>query len=211
MLNQPSSTNSFWTDAELDRYINEGVRVCFAEVTQNNEGQYLTVADLDLQAGVESVNLPSDCFEVRAAYRKLTDAYVVMPYNGDVTRGYQTQSTNSGDTYLPSYYFRENALILRDIPAANETGGVRLEYIAFPEVMVSGSNAMPAGISPVFKQVVEMYAISKAKMKESLVTGVDTSALAKANLNELFIQFRESIRNRTLYPKYTVPFNPEGF
>lgn len=210
MLRQPNPANSFWSDEELLRYLNEAVRVYFAEVSFNNEGQFLATADLNLTANVETVALPADCFEVRTLYRKVTDGYVAMSYINDVTRGLITNVTNMGDSYIPSYYFRGNSLVLRDMPSSSETGGLKLEYVQFPDTLVNGGDPLSSQISPVFKQVVEMYAVYKAKMVESLVTGVDTSALAKQNLNELYSQFKDAIKNRTLYPKYTVPFNPEG-
>lgn len=210
MLRQPNPANSFWSDEELLRYLNEAVRVYFAEVTFNNEGQFLATADLNMVGGTETIALPTDCFEVRAVYRKMTDGYVAMAYVNDVTRGFVTAANSTGDMYIPSYYFRGNNLVLRDAPEQSETAGIRLEYVQFPDTLVNGGDALSSQISPIFKQVVEMYAVYKAKMVESLVTGVDTSALAKQNLNELYVQFKEAIKNRTLYPKYTVPYNPEG-
>lgn len=208
MLNQPNASNSFWSDEELMDYLNEGIRVYFAEVVQGNEGQFSTTVDLNLVSGTETVALPSDFFEIRTLHRKTGSSYQIMTYNPDVTASYDTATSSVGDSYVPAYYFQENNIVLRPIPGASETAGLRLDYIKFPSTMVTGGDQMTANVSPVFKQVIEMYAVYKAKLRESLVNGTDTVSMAKSNLNELYKQFQECIVNRSKYPQYTIPFNP---
>lgn len=210
LLNQPSAANSFWTDAELDTYINEGIRIFYAELSDVNEGHFTASTDLDLTANQETVTLPADFFMVRALYRKVTNGYVMLNYRNNLTEGYYTQTGSSGDTYLPYYYFRGNGLVLRPIPFSSETGGLRLEYIQLPDLLVGDSTQLSAQFSPAFKQCIEMYAVYKAKVKESLVNGVDTSALAKANLGELASQYKQIVSLRSKNPVYTKAFNPEG-
>lgn len=211
MLNQPNASNSFWSDSEITGYINEGVRVYFAEVVQNNEGQWTTFTNLNIVSNVETVDLPTNCYKVKALYKAVSTGFVVLPYLNAISDSYSsTQGATGGETYFPSYYFQENKIVLRPIPNYSETAGLRLEYIYFPEALVNPADMMSANVVPLFKQVVEMYAVYKAKVKESLVSGVDTSALAKQNLNELYKQFVDSIRNRSAYPQHIKPWNPEG-
>lgn len=210
LLNQPNEANSFWSDAEIIEYLNEGCRVYFAEVVENNEGQFGAVTDLDVVSGVETIDLPTDCYEVRAAYKKTSSGYSALPYQNIVDRDYLSTGNTGNDTYFPSYYFRQNKLVLRPIPNFSETASIRLEYIQFPDTLVNGGDRLTSQISPIFKQVIEMYAVYKAKLKESLVNGVALHTVAKENFDALYIQFKDSIRSRSKYPQYTNPYNPEG-
>jgi hypothetical protein len=54
-----------------------------------------------------------------------------------------------------------------------------------------------------------MYAVYKAKMKQSMVNGVDLTAIPAANLKAIYTMFRDTINKRSEHPEYVVPFNPE--
>lgn len=209
LLNQPDPNNSFWKDPELSGYLNEGVRLYFLEVQAADEGYFTASSDLDLTNNVETVPLPSDCFKVRAIYKKVNDGYVMLPYRNNLTEGYLNQGGNSLNNYLPYYYFQGNNLILRPIPNFSETAGLHIEYIQFPDQMVWGGDAMTAQVSPIFKQLVVMYAVYKAKLKESMMNGVSVHTVPEENLTALYQAFKNSIAMRSKNPTYVVPYNPE--
>jgi hypothetical protein len=209
-LNQPDPSNSFWTDQELTEYANEGIRTYFAEVISNVEGHFTTASDLNIVSGTETVALPTDCFEVRALYKKVNNGFEILPYSNDLTLGYSTQGGASTELYRPLYFFRDNNLVLRPTPQFSETAGLRIEYIRFPDTLVNGGDSLSTQISPVFKQLIEMYMVYKAKVKESLVNGVNTVTFAQDQLGKIYTLFKEAIVNRSKYPRYTVPYNPEG-
>lgn len=208
-LNEQSSDNSFWSDEELTLYINDGVRLYFQEITDRAEGQFdATPASLNLVQGVDTVALPSDCFYVKALYRVESGRNKMLNYSNNLTEDYDTQGMGSGGSYEPSYYFRGNNIVLRPVPPASETGGLLLEYTSFPETMISGNDQLTSNISPVFKELVVMYAVYKAKVKESLVNGRNTAAMATEHLAQVYKKFRESVSSRSKYPVYTRPFIP---
>lgn len=210
MLNQPNASNSFWSDAELTRYLNEAIRIYFLEITNNDEGFWTKVVDLNVVSNVETVALPTDCFEVKAVYKTIPNGYVVLPYRNMESDSYTTQGGTGSTTYFPSYYFRENNLVLRPVPNFSETAGLRVEYIYFPDMLASPGDTMSDNVLPIFKQLIEMYAVYKAKLKESLTNGTDTSSLAKQNFNELYRLFIDTARNRSKYPQFLKPWNPEN-
>lgn len=210
LLNQPDASNSFWSDAELVRYINEAIRMYFLEVTNNDEGFWTKTVSLDMVANVETVPLPADCFNVKAVYRAVTNGYVVLPYLNAESDSYSTISGGAGDTYLPSYYFRENSLVLRPVPNSNQTAALQVEYVYFPDSMSSAGDTTGTNVLPVFRQLIEMYAVYKAKMKESLTNGTDTSALAKANLGEIYKLFIDTVRNRSKFPQFVKAWHTDG-
>lgn len=209
MLNQPSSTNSFWTDEELSTYLNEAVRRCFHEILMHSEGQFVTTSDLNITSGANTISLPSDFFQMKNVWRKVTGGYEKLTYRNNLTEGYSTESSGSGDGFKPDYSFRGNSLLFNETPGFSETAGIKIEYVQFPETLVTGGDSLTAQISPVYKDLIEMYAVWKAKLKESLVSGASTAGPAKENLNDLFIAFREVIGKRDSSPTSIIPFNPE--
>lgn len=212
MLNQPNAANSTWSDAQLALWINQGIQRYYSEVVQNVEGHWTKIADLDIVSNVETVDLPSDFFEIKALYKKVSDGFVVLPYQNAISSSYATISGESGSqSYFPSYYFRENKIVLRSVPNYSETAGLRVEYIYFPDTLINAGDTLSTNIAPIFAELVEMYAVYKAKTQQSLVNGSDMAALAKENLSSLYKQFTDVIKNRSKYPTFIKPFNPENY
>ncbi len=210
LLNQPEAENSFWTDDELMSYISNAITRYFTELVQHGGGQYDVAVSLDITADQETVALPSDFFQVKALYRKVQEGYEILSYKENLTQGYLVgQSGGSG--YLPSYYFRKNNLVLRPGPAFSETGGLLLEYVSFPAVIQSGGDSLSAEVSPVFRELIVMYAEYKAKLKESLVTGTVTYGPAKENLSDLYVAFKEAMDRRSKNPTFVQAFHPEDY
>lgn len=210
LLNQPNAANSFWSDAEIVAYLNEAIRMYFLEVTNNDEGFWTKTANLDIVANTETVALPTDCFEIKAVYKAVTNGYVVLPYRNAESDSYTTLGGTSGDVYFPSYYFRENSIVLRPVPNFSQTAGLSVEYIYFPDMLQNSGDTMSNNMLPIFRQLIEMYAVYKAKLKESLTNGVDMTPVAKANLGEIYKLFIDTVRNRSKYPQYVKPFSPEN-
>lgn len=211
LLNQPDPKNSFWTDTELTAYLNEGVRLYFLECVLSNEGYFTTTTNLNISTDSELVPLPEDCFQVKNLWKKVTDGYMVLPYKNSLTESYSTQGGTGSDTFLPSYYFRGNNIVLHPVPNYTEAAGLKLEYIQFPDNMVWGGDSLTSQVSPVFKQLIEMYAVYKAKMKESLVNGASMHKVAEENLAALYKTFKDNISRRSRHPVYVVPHNPETY
>jgi hypothetical protein len=207
MLSQSNRNNSFWSDEDLMEYINEAVRLYFVEVTHSNEGLFTTTADLNIALDTETVALPTDCFEVKNLWKKVSNGYELLTYS-NAGESYSTQGGTSSTAYFPSFHFRGNSLVLRPTPNFAETAGLKLEYIQFPETMINGGDSLTNQVSPVFKQVIEAYAVYKAKLKESLVNGVTMHEVAKGNLNDMYIAFKDAIERRAKGPTFIQPFNP---
>lgn len=212
MLNQPNAANSNWSDAQLTTWINQGVQRYYGEVVQNVEGQWTKTANLDIVGGQETVDLPADFFEVKNLWKVVSDGAVILPYQNSTSDSYSTiAGATGGDTYFPSYYLRENKLVLHPFPQGSETGGLRIEYIYFPETMLNAGDTMTSNVAPIFAELIEMYAVYKAKTQQSLVNGSDMASLAERNLSALHQQLLNLIKNRSKFPVFVKPFNPEGY
>jgi hypothetical protein len=206
-LNQEDSSNSFWSDRELTMYANDAIRQYFSAIVDNAEGQFDTVTDLDIVSGTDVVDLPVDCFEVRAIYKKANDSYRVLPYLNLVTQDFDTNGGNSSLNYEAYYYFRGDSIVLRPIPNFSEVSGLKIEYTAFPETLIWGGDTMNK-VSPLFKELIILYMVYKAKVKESLVNGTNTSAQAAALLQDTYTNFTNTVSKRSQYPTFVKPFSP---
>lgn len=210
MLNQPNASNSTWSDSQLTLWINQGVQRYFGEVVQNVEGHWTKTTTLNIVSGTETIALPSDCFEVKGLWKVTSSGRVALPYQNNLSGDVLTIGGPSGsESFFPAYSFIENSLKLNPVPNYSETGGLYLEYVYFPETMLNAGDTLSTNVAPIFAELVEMYAVYKAKMQESLVNGVDMSALAKANVAELYQQFTNLIKNRSKFPQFVKPWSPE--
>jgi hypothetical protein len=209
LLNQKDPFNSTWTDEDLGRWANEGTRRYFLEATHYAEGLFLKDTTLDITSGSDKVALPSDAFEVRALYKQISDGFIMLPYRNNLTEGFTTSGGTNSENYLPYYYFEGNSLVIRPTPNFSETGGLKIEYFAYPSVMVNGGDAIDAGVLPVFKDLIIAFIVYKAKFQEANVNGTQVHANAKMELNEQYQMFKEAIMERSKNPTAIIPFNPE--
>jgi hypothetical protein len=207
LLGQPDPNNSYWSDAELTRYINEGVRLHSAELGSIDEGATATTTTLNIVSGQDTVALPSDFFMLKALYMVKPNSRELLVYHNNLTESYSTQGTDNSSSYSPYYYFRGNSVVLRPPPAFDAVGGLEAEYLQLPAVLQDSADQLTAQISAMFVSSVEMYGVYKAKVKESLVSGVRTDAVAKENFSDLFNQFRDLSALRSKRPTSVQPFN----
>lgn len=207
-LGQENAANSTWSDAELTMYLNDAFRVYFLEVSERAEGQFDTQTTLDIVSGVEVVDLPSDCFKVKVLWKIANQQDIILSYKNNLSYSRDNLPDQNPDTYEPYYYFRGNAIILNPTPSFTQADGLRLEYTQFPEQMIYSGDVISAGFSPVFKEMLVMYAVYKAKVKESLVTGTNTYEAVKEHLTDLYTIFKEDVGLRSKYPQFIKPFIP---
>lgn len=216
MLRQRNPANSTWLDDELTSYLNEAINQYFLECVSVNEG-YFTVQtgsmsnpDLDIVTNVETVALPDDCFQVKNVWKAVDNGWVSLNYRNTLNESYFSNTGTTLDSYFPAYMFQGNNLVLRPTPNASQTAGLRIEYLQFPDTLIYGGDVLTNQVAPVFKQLLVMYAVYKAKLSESLTNGVDMSALPKSNLDQLYQLFKDTIAKRSKNPTYVQAFNPEN-
>lgn len=215
VLRQRDPNNSTWLDDELSEYLNEAIRMYFLECVSVNEGYFTTQTgtdanpDLDIVSNQETIALPADCFEIKNVWKKVSNGWVSLAYRNSLDEGYLNDGGTNSESFFPAYQFQGNNLVFRPTPNFSETGGIRLEYLQFPDTMIYGGDSMTSQVSPIFKQLIIMYAVYKAKLSESMTNGVDLYSVAESNLESISQLFRDTIAKRSKNPTYIAPFNPE--
>lgn len=218
-MNQPKAENSRFSDAELTGYANDAIQQIFLDINEAGEGQFdqstsdatnVSYPGLNVTKNVETVALPSDCFAIKAVYFKQGQMNRRLEYRQNIMMDYDTSATNSGQTtYEPYYYLRGNSLVLRPIPGFTSTDNpITIEYTAYPQVLVYGGDSMDNGISPLFKELIVSYIVSKAKFKDDLSGQGQGYALASSRMVDLFKQFKHQVMERSKAPQYVTPFEP---
>lgn len=209
LLNQPKPENSRFSDAELIGYANDALQQIFLTVNEAGEGQFDKTANLNITGGTETIPLPVDCFSVKAVFKLQGTIARRLEYHQNIVNDYDTNlSSNGSSSYEPYYYFRGNNLVLRPIPGTSETSGLIIEYTAYPQVLVYGSDNLDSGMSPLFKELIVMYIVSKAKLKDDLSGSGNGYELASNHRNDLFKQFRHQLMERSKAPQYINTFEP---
>ena len=208
LLSQPKAENSRYTDAELTGYANDAIQQIFHAVNVIGEGQFDKSTTLIIVSGTETVALPVDCFAIKALYKVQNTVNKRLEYKQSVLEDYDNSGTNSGSTYEPFYFLRANNIVLRPIPGASETAGLVIEYTSYPDVLVYGGDIMTSGISPMFKELIVMYTVSKAKLKDAISGGGSGLEIANSHRDDLFRAFKHQLSERSKAPQYTTPFEP---
>lgn len=209
-INAPDPSNSFWEDSELTGYLNDAVRRYFSEAVRANEGYFTVTTTLNITANVETVALPTDCFEIKNLWKVIENGFVSLQYINSLNTGYSSQGGGPGDTYLPDYTFQGNNLLLKPVPNGSQTGGLKLEYTQFPATMVYGGDTLTSQVSPIFKELIVMYAVYKAKLRESTVNGGSMHTIPAGQVEALYNEFKQSIVKRSKSPTFVAMFNPES-
>lgn len=209
LLGQPKAENSRYTDAEITQYGNDAVQQIFLTVNEAGEGQFDKSTTLNIVNAVETVALPTDCFAVKALFKLQGTVWRRLEYRNNIMMDYDVSANNSGSTtYEPYYYFRGNNLVLRPTPGFSETGSLTIEYTAFPTVLVYGGDTMDTGISPLFRELIVMYMVSKCKLKDDLAGGGNTRGPANEHLADLYKNFKHQLMERSKAPQYITSFEP---
>lgn len=181
----------------------------FLTVNEISEGQFDKKTSLDITNTVETVPLPTDCFAIRALYKVQGSINRRLEYRQNILEDYgNDSSTNGAANYEPYYYLRGNSLVLRPIPGFTEVGGLVIEYTAFPNVLVYGGDTLDAGISPLFKELVVMYVVAKAKLKDDLSSGGSSRLPAESHLSDLYTNFKHQLSERSKAPQYITAYEP---
>ena len=146
---QQESSTGFINDTEIDRWLNEGYYKYSVRLMLAAQGFFETTAGLDITNGQEAIALPYNFLSDHSLQkmvrveRVLPTLRVPLKYRKRFDESNPTSGVAGGQSYLPTYDFRGNNLILEPTPAfteanASQTAGLRIVYAALPPKLISG-------------------------------------------------------------------------
>lgn len=143
-FNQAGSTG-FVTDAELDDWANEGYIKYCVRIMMAHQGYFEVSTLLSTVAGTETVALPSNFLNAPSALnvvrleKIMSNSTVPCNYNRRSSIANQTSGGVTGLSYVPSYDFRGNNLVLEPTPMETSANCFKLIYQGLPPRLHSGT------------------------------------------------------------------------
>lgn len=133
-----SSASGFISNDEIGRWANEALYKYALRLMKTSQGYFETTADLDIVGGTETIAFPSNFASQPSTLglvrveKVISGARVPLTYRKRYDEASSTTGAGSGDSYLPTYDFRGNSLVLEPTPASSETDAVRIVYKGLP-------------------------------------------------------------------------------
>lgn len=142
-----SSASGFISNEEIDRWANEGYYKYVLMLMKAHQGYFETTALLDIVADTETIALPHNftaneksLLNTVLVEKVLSSSRVPLRYRKRYDQVNHTDGGGgAGETYLPTYDFRGNNLVLEPTPASSETDGIRIVFKALPPRLRSGT------------------------------------------------------------------------
>ncbi len=199
---------SFWTDDELDDYINETYRKLWQILIENSYRSAIKTADLSLVAQQREVALPTDFVKVRILDHLVGSTYYPCRYyeRYDTPTGSDTEPFSSfGDQYSFAYSFIGDNLILEPAPMNSETDTLRLTYFFIPDYLTD--DADEPILPSLYHDLLVLGCVIQAKEKEEMIGGGGTDIPPFIrDYNDLYTKFLESIDKQSQQRTYVEPF-----
>jgi len=149
-----ASASGFISNDEIDRWANEALYKYALRLMKCSQGYFETTANLDIVADTETIALPTN-FSSQASLlnmvrveKVLSDSRVPLSYRKRYDEANTISGAGSGDSYLPTYDFRGNNLVLEPTPASSATAGIRIVYKGLPPHLRSAT-AQAGGASTI--------------------------------------------------------------
>jgi hypothetical protein len=201
-------TAKFWSDDELDDYINETYRKIWELLIDNSYRKALKVANLNLVANTRTVALPSDYVKTRLIEHLVGSIYYPCKYYERYDTPVGSDSSPSaayGDQYSFSYSFLGDSLVFEPTPINSETGSIRLTYFYIPDYLEDDTDE--PDIPSLYHDLFVLGCVIQAKEKEEMIGGGGASiAPFVSDYADLWDKFLNSISKQSQQRTYSQAF-----
>lgn len=180
LLNAPAATDEFWTDAELIRYMNRGIRDLWRSITNNHQDYFLTIdtTHVTLAASASSLTgVPTDVAIVRKIEPLSTSidvAFVPRKYNDpEMVEGRRSQAVDPSVGQVIYYAITSAgapvaAPVINVAPAITSTISLRLSYIpTLTEVTAVSTMPLPGEADQALVSWTMAYAIGRQRQEQA--------------------------------------------
>lgn len=175
-LDEP--TADFWTDAQINNWINQAYNYCYHIVVQADEGFFRSVVLVNIVADQADYALPTNHLKTRLLER-VFDTYTIPLRVFDRIESVNfTSATGLNNLYVPSYRLVGQNITLEPTPIESITNGLRHEFVTQPVPMNADGDSPNAGFVDMWQEGIVLKAVISAKEKEEAIvgSGADVSA-----------------------------------
>jgi len=202
-LNETSA--KFWTDAELNSYINEGNRYYWSLLILAQDPLTIKETNLTITSGTESIALPSDFIKIRLIERAFDSYDIPLKYKERYDTANGTSTSSAGNTYLPSYRVMGSNLILEPTPQSTLTNGLVFTY--FYQTADLDDDTDSPEFNAHHHDILVDFCCVRAKEKEELIGGGGTGINSfKEELSRKEQIFKEMVETVTLQRRFVQPW-----
>ncbi|MDX1902089.1 MAG: hypothetical protein SFW66_08855 [Gammaproteobacteria bacterium] len=199
-------TARFWSDDELNDYINQGYFFLWQKYIDAGNRKAETSTLLSLVANTREVALPSDFNRARLLEHLVGDLWIPCTfYERYDTMVSENNASDVGDQEQFCYHFQGDNLILEPTPNSDETDTLRLTY--FFMVSEMDDDADVPELESIYHDILTSYCCVQAKEKEEMITGngADLSPFVMTYEKQLS-QFINNIQLPSQQRVYAQPF-----
>lgn len=205
-LDEP--TAAFWSDAELNNYINQAYFYNYMELVDAYENYFAQVVSINIVAGTDTYALPANFDKIRLLERVVDNA-VTIPLQefNRIEASNLINTFTATNLFLPTYRFSGGNFILEPMPQVSITNGLRLEYVPAPVAMAIDADQPNANFLDHWQEIIVLRAVISAKLKEEMTgnQGADLGPF-QTMLTNWENKVKEALEQRTMGRRYTEPF-----
>ena len=136
-------STGFASESEIDIWLNEAYYKYVMRLMMASQGHFDQTTYLDIVASTETISLPNNFANVPSLLsvvrveKVLSNVRVPLMYRRRYDESTATASVVAGYTYIPTYDFRGQYLVLEPTPGSSETSGLFMVYKALPPKLLS--------------------------------------------------------------------------
>lgn len=173
-LNEPTASESFWTDADLLQYLQEAKDLREAELLGHHEGYNTKIFKADLVAGQRSYELPEEVTVVQRVWSTQVGEKVLLDEDRQHYGSYELDSVQGVTT---SFRLSDNHILLHPTPSDSTTDGLIIEAdISDDRVTLQGK--LPDSWPPQLESLLTFDTAIAAIEMQGVAADVENSALA---------------------------------
>lgn len=201
--NLGESTAQFYTNAELNQTIGEAYRFFSMIMIEEGDGYFEVTTNLGFTANDPQVSLSAlspTFYHVSSLERNLSWGTIPLEKSERRYKANLVIGAGVGDSYIPTYKFQSNYLILEPTPqtteAASSTTGLKLDYVYMPTFPVfdsADSFEFDANFPILYEPMIELYATIAALESKDGMGGVSDINSFRGRLEKWQMQFISSL------------------
>lgn len=206
-LDAPASNDSYWSDAELNEWINQSYFYYYMWIGETYDGYFAKDITIDLVANQAKYQLPADFWKVRLLERIYSTSTVPLFLFDRMEAVNITSGAGFSNVFQPTYRFEGNYIVIEPTPDVSITDGLRLEYLSTPIRMNVDADTPDTDFKDFWQETIVLRAVICAKQKEEGVvnTGADLASFGSL-LQSLEQTIKEAAEQRSEQRRYTEQF-----